>query len=109
MHYSAIIFDCDGTLADTMPAHYEAWVTSLAAYNVPFDEDEFYAMGGWPTLQVADHVLTRAGLPIDRHQLLVEKESLFGTGCSTFSRFIRSSMWPAHIGAAYRWGSRRAG
>ncbi len=77
MHYAAIIFDCDGTLADTMPAHYEAWVASLAAYGVPFDEDEFYAMGGWPTLQVADHVLTRAGLAVDRQQLLVEKESLF--------------------------------
>ena len=21
-----IIFDCDGTLADTMPSHYEAWI-----------------------------------------------------------------------------------
>ena len=24
-HYNALLFDCDGTLADTMPAHWQAW------------------------------------------------------------------------------------
>ncbi len=26
---TGLIFDCDGTLADTMPAHYKAWTAML--------------------------------------------------------------------------------
>ena len=27
--YDAVIFDCDGTLVDSMPLHYDAWVHAL--------------------------------------------------------------------------------
>ena len=27
--YRAVIFDCDGTLVDSMPLHYEAWIWAL--------------------------------------------------------------------------------
>ena len=29
--YDALLFDCDGTLADTMPAHYRAWLAVTTA------------------------------------------------------------------------------
>lgn len=77
MTFEAIIFDCDGTLADTMPAHYEAWLVTLNRYGVDLDEDHFYAMGGWPTWQVASHLLTRAGVALDPQQIVVEKEAVF--------------------------------
>ncbi len=77
----AIIFDCDGTLADTMPGHYEAWLVTMRRYGIEFDEDEFYAMGGWPTWQVANHLLTRT--PPSPHvtpdDIVLEKEALFET------------------------------
>ncbi|MBI1345469.1 beta-phosphoglucomutase family hydrolase [bacterium] len=75
----AIIFDCDGTLADTMPSHYEAWVTIMERYGIPFDEDEFYAMGGWPTTQVAQFLLDRTPptSPVTADQITIEKEALF--------------------------------
>jgi len=43
----ALIFDCDGTLADTMPMHYVSWLETLAPYGVAFPEDRFWALGGW--------------------------------------------------------------
>ncbi len=46
----AIIFDCDGTLADTMPVHYEAWQETMSDYGLFLSEDRFYELGGWPTL-----------------------------------------------------------
>ena len=46
---TGLIFDCDGTLADTMPAHYKAWTAMLGRYGIPFPEPRFYAMGGMPT------------------------------------------------------------
>ena len=48
---TGLIFDCDGTLADTMPAHYKAWTAMLDRYGIPFPEPRFYAMGGMPTAQ----------------------------------------------------------
>jgi beta-phosphoglucomutase family hydrolase len=73
----ALIFDCDGTLADTMPAHYEAWVATLSRYGIDFDEDRFYSWGGWPTRQVAATLLDEAGLTVDPEQIAVEKEAEF--------------------------------
>ena len=29
--YEALIFDCDGTLADTLPVHFQTWSASLKA------------------------------------------------------------------------------
>ena len=43
------MFDCDGTLADTMPTHYLAWVAMLADHGIEFPEAQFYALGGMPT------------------------------------------------------------
>ena len=47
-----LIFDCDGTLADTMPAHYKAWTAMLGRFGIPFPEPRFYAMGGMPTATI---------------------------------------------------------
>ena len=57
---SALIFDCDGTLADTMPLHFTAWTRLFTQLGVPFPEGRFYAMGGIPTERIirtvcADH------------------------------------------------------
>jgi beta-phosphoglucomutase-like phosphatase (HAD superfamily) len=35
---TGLIFDCDGTLADTMPAHYKAWTAMLGRFGIPFPE-----------------------------------------------------------------------
>lgn len=75
----ALIFDCDGTLADTMPSHFEAWLATMQRYGVAFSEDEFYAMGGWPTWQVADFLLGRTPpkTPVTPDQIVIEKEREF--------------------------------
>ena len=75
--YDAIIFDCDGTLVDSMPVHYEAWVLTLRRFGLELSEDEFYALGGWPTFQVAQHVIQRAGRDVDPALVAVEKEAEF--------------------------------
>jgi len=35
--YGGYIFDCDGTLADSMVVHYRAWLAALAAHGAAFD------------------------------------------------------------------------
>jgi len=34
--FAAYIFDCDGTIVDSMPLHYRAWKAALAEWNCEF-------------------------------------------------------------------------
>ena len=78
MPISAIIFDCDGTLADTMPVHYEAWQATLVRHpGLELSEDRFYELGGWPTLSICQLLQRETGLPFDPVALASEKEADF--------------------------------
>jgi beta-phosphoglucomutase family hydrolase len=46
--YQGYIFDCDGTLADTMPLHYESWLHALrkAGANFEFSWEVFVSRAG---------------------------------------------------------------
>jgi HAD superfamily hydrolase (TIGR01509 family) len=75
-----LIFDCDGTLADTMPAHYKAWTAMLGNYGIPFPEPRFYAMGGMPTAQIIRVLAGEVGVEvIDVDAMVFEKEQGFLT------------------------------
>lgn len=75
---TGLIFDCDGTLADTMPAHYKAWTTMLNRYGISFPEPRFYAMGGMPTAQIIRILAAEHGLQItDLDAMVHEKEQGF--------------------------------
>jgi len=74
---SALIFDCDGTLADTMPAHYLAWVEILRPHGVSFPEERFYAMGGMPTGLILERLFSEVGKVPDVELLTRQKEEAF--------------------------------
>ncbi len=61
--YSAFIFDCDGTLADSMPLHQRAWAQALAKHGARFDF-------GWELF------MSRAGKTIE--QTVFELNAEFG-------------------------------
>lgn len=44
----ALIFDIDGTLADTMPAHFKAFRKVLSKYGIDFDKELFDSLAGVP-------------------------------------------------------------
>ncbi len=72
-----LIFDCDGTLADTMPLHYVAWRATLDRYNVPLTEERFYAMAGQPTVHIVQRLLDENGVDDDAKRIATEKEQAF--------------------------------
>src|SRR5690242_5336393 len=77
---TGLIFDCDGTLADTMPAHYKAWTAMLDRYGIPFPEPRFYAMGGMPTASIIRVLAAQAGVTVtDVDAMVREKEQGFLT------------------------------
>jgi HAD superfamily hydrolase (TIGR01509 family) len=71
------IFDLDGTLADTMPAHFVAWTETAKRYGLSFPEDEFYALGGTPTVTIAAMLAGRAGVSADPVRIAKDKEQAF--------------------------------
>ncbi len=74
---TAIIFDCDGTLADTMPPHFLAWRETLGRHGMELDEDRFYALGGWPTDKIIELLAAERGLTVDVAAVALEKENEF--------------------------------
>jgi HAD superfamily hydrolase (TIGR01509 family) len=71
------IFDLDGTLADTMPVHYRAWVEITGRHALRLAEDRFYGLGGIPTRKIAEMLVREAGSNIDPGLVAKEKEAAF--------------------------------
>lgn len=65
--FKAFIFDCDGTLVDSMPLHYIAWVEALKRHNAPFEftEEVFYAHAGIKEQDVVRILNKKHGTNID--------------------------------------------
>jgi len=60
--FRAFLFDCDGTIVDSMPLHYIAWDRALREYGcTSFTEELFYAWGGWPVGEVVAELWRRDG------------------------------------------------
>lgn len=75
--YEAYLFDCDGTIADSMPLHYVAWSRALSEYNCPFDEELFYAWAGKPPSEIIGLLNTRMALYMPVTAVAERKEQLY--------------------------------
>jgi beta-phosphoglucomutase-like phosphatase (HAD superfamily) len=77
---AGLIFDCDGTLAHTMPLHWRAWSAVTTRHGLYFPEDRFYSLGGVPTRDIARQLAAEQGRPdIDPIQFAHEKETEYFT------------------------------
>ena len=74
-HPQGIIFDCDGTLADTMPLHWRAWQVIARRHGFSFPEDRFYSLGGVPSRDILKVLSAEQGLPLDPLAVAREKEA----------------------------------
>src|SRR5438105_8632295 len=70
-----LIFDCDGTLADTMPLHWRAWQIIAARHRLHLAEDRFYALGGVPSRDILRMLSREQGIALDPLAVAHEKES----------------------------------
>ena len=57
-----LIFDCDGTLVDTMPLHWRAWNSVCKRHGIVFPEERFYALGGVPSVKILRMLKEEQGL-----------------------------------------------
>ncbi|KAL3892777.1 MAG: hypothetical protein SGPRY_014796, partial [Prymnesium sp.] len=49
---AGLLFDCDGTLLDTMPLFYHSWEEVCPAFNLKMSIDDFYSYAGVPLPEI---------------------------------------------------------
>ncbi len=64
-HIRGIIFDCDGTLADTMPLHLKSWERAMRELGGNITPDEFWGWAGVPTIRIVEMLNERHHYNID--------------------------------------------
>lgn len=77
--FEGYIFDCDGTLVDSMPLHYVAWVESLRLNEAPFDftEEVFYKHAGIREQDVVQILNKQYGCSVDPDRVAHMKADIF--------------------------------
>lgn len=70
-----IIFDCDGTLADTMPLHWRAWQVITTRHRLQLSESRFYELGGVPSREILRMLGQEQGVTLDHLAVAREKEA----------------------------------
>ncbi len=65
---SAVLFDLDGTLVDTVPTRTNAWLLAFAEHGIPADREHVAAMIGVDGRRLAREVAEHAGVPMKRER-----------------------------------------
>ena len=71
------MFDCDGTIADSMPLQYVAWRRALSEWGCQFSEELFYAWGGVPVAEIIATLSEQQGLNMPVEQVSRRKEEFY--------------------------------
>lgn len=74
---TALIFDCDGTLVDTMPAHFAAWKATLEPLGIIFTEAKFYSLAGVPTEAIVTRLAAEQGVAVDVAKTCADRDARF--------------------------------
>lgn len=73
--FAAFLFDFDGTVADTMPAHLDAWNKALSFYGLTLSKDQHQEWAGRPTRQIVQMLSEKHGIEIPTDEFLQSKET----------------------------------
>jgi len=75
--YEAFLYDCDGTLADNMPAHTNSYVEVAKGYNVDMDPAIINELAGWPIADVVVEINSRYQSAMDPDEFRNRKAQIF--------------------------------
>ncbi|TYA49428.1 beta-phosphoglucomutase family hydrolase [Aggregatibacter actinomycetemcomitans] len=76
--YDGLIFDMDGTVIDTMPSHAKAWEMVGQHFGYPFDGNLLYELGGAPVKTIAQEIMKRHAMPLERLDDVIHLKREYG-------------------------------
>ena len=74
---NAILWDLDGTIADTEAIHYQAWQRVLGERGIDHSYEQFLASFGRSNAELLPELLGPRATPEEIHRLASEKEAVF--------------------------------
>jgi HAD superfamily hydrolase (TIGR01509 family) len=77
--YQAFLYDCDGTLADNMPAHTKSYVEAAQEHDVEFDPAIIDELAGWPIANVVEEINSRYQTNLIPSEFKVRKAEIYKT------------------------------
>jgi beta-phosphoglucomutase family hydrolase len=77
--YQGLIFDMDGTLIDTMPAHLDAWEKTAQHFSFPFTRKWLNGLGGMPSFKIVAEINREFGLNLDAKEVATFKMETFAS------------------------------
>ncbi|HEX3044305.1 MAG TPA: beta-phosphoglucomutase family hydrolase [Bacillota bacterium] len=72
-----LIFDIDGTLADTMPTHFHAWQQVAKEYGFEYPEELFYKLAGMPTGDIVLYINEHQGKNLNPEEIVKAKNKAY--------------------------------
>ena len=75
--YSALLFDCDGTIADSMPVHLKAWTQALAQWGAHMTAEQNQQWAGQPARGIVAHLNQLLGLDMPAEPVEAVKEAAY--------------------------------
>ena len=76
-HVKALIFDVDGTLADSMPVHLESWREVGGKYGFRYTREDLERNAGMSGQEIVGVISEQYGLQLDPDRITKEKEAAF--------------------------------
>jgi HAD superfamily hydrolase (TIGR01509 family) len=79
--YAGYIFDCDGTLVDSMPLHFRAWRAAFRQHGASFDFDWalFVSRAGMPLEQTVEALNVQFATKLDPEQVVAVQLATYRT------------------------------
>lgn len=75
--YKGLIFDLDGTLANSMPIHLKAWQKAGAKYGFTYSEKDLNNYAGKSGVEIVHLINEKQSVLLDPDLVIAEKESNF--------------------------------
>lgn len=72
-----LIFDCDGTLVDSMPKHMVAWREAILSFNVDCDDDYLFSLKGMKEEDIVECYNKKFGLNLNPQDVVSRKLEFF--------------------------------
>lgn len=72
-----LIFDIDGTLADTMPTHFRSWLQVAERYGFDYPEALFYKLSGMPTGDIIAYINEHQGMNLNPEEVIRAKNKAY--------------------------------
>ena len=97
--FDAYLFDCDGTLVDSMPLHYQGWLHAIREQGADFilPEDMYYEQAGVETAKLVKLLNDRFGGHLDTDGLSDLKRDYYLSQIHTIEELTPVADFARHV------------